>query len=67
MPSDDDLANEMLETVGRYLKSRGWNVVVIGSPRVQQQLLEAKLNFEFVLKFTGAPPKDHKWKGEDAK
>lgn len=35
-------------------KGHGWNVVVIGSPRVQHQPGECQYNFEFVVRFTGA-------------
>ena len=53
----DKQAKAMLGLVGAFLQARGWNVVVIGSPRVQKQPGDAEFNYEFVLRFTGSPPK----------
>lgn len=48
----------MLQSVADYLTSEGWTVVVIGSPKVQKPVGSAEFNFEFVLRLTGAPPKE---------
>lgn len=51
-------ADAMLNAVADYLKSNGWNVVVIGSPRVQKPIGEREFNYEFVVRFTGSQPKE---------
>jgi hypothetical protein len=53
-----DPADAMLTAVADFLKSIGWNVVVIGSPRIQKQPLDHEFNYEFVVRFTGAPPRE---------
>lgn len=57
---------KMLEAVGAYLESTGWNCIVAGADRIQQagdvhcsdvhcELLNAarEYNFELVIRFTG--------------
>jgi hypothetical protein len=39
--------------IGRYLNTIGWQAVVIGGARIQQQAGERQYNYEFVVKFTG--------------
>lgn len=36
-----------------YLQSIGWNAVVVGRPRIQQEPHAREFNFEFVVEFTG--------------
>lgn len=57
MPRKPDAADVMLQAVADYLKSKGWKVLVIGTPRVQKQPEDRDYNYEFAVKFTGAPPK----------
>lgn len=59
MPSDPN-ADAMLQSVADYLKSKGWNVVVIGSPKVQKPPSDREFMYEFVLQFTGSPPAEKK-------
>lgn len=49
-----ETADAMLNAVAAYLTENGWNVAVIGSPRIQRQPDDLTLNYEFVLRFTGA-------------
>lgn len=45
---------QMLRSVGRYLKSKGWNALVISASRVEEVLAgRARGQYEFVLRFTG--------------
>lgn len=53
----DNQTDAMLGLVAAFLQSKGWNVVVIGSPRIQKPPDDAEFNYEFVLRFTGSPPK----------
>lgn len=46
----------MLQAVADYLAANGWEVAVIGGSKVQHVPGQSAFNFEFVLKFTGAPP-----------
>lgn len=48
-----NVIDPMLSAVAEFLERRGWKVLVIGSPRIQQQPGDLQLNYEFVLKFTG--------------
>lgn len=43
--------------IARYLETVGWRAFVIGNARVQQQAGERKMNYEFVVKFTGGKKK----------
>lgn len=43
-----------LTAAAQFLERRGWNVLVIGTSRVQQQPFERKFNYELVLSFTGS-------------
>jgi hypothetical protein len=56
--ASDNQTEAMLGLVAAFLQSKGWRVVVIGSPRIQKQPTDAEFNYEFVLRFTGAPPKE---------
>jgi len=40
-----------------YLETKGWSVVIVGNPRVQQQPYAGKFNYEFVVKFSGSQQK----------
>lgn len=53
-----DAADVMLNAIAEYLKSKGWKVLVIGDAKVQQHPDAERFNFEFVVRFTGGPPKD---------
>lgn len=53
-PAPDVVGDAMLRAVSNYLIVGGWNVSVIGSPRIQQQPDARKFNYEFVLQFTGS-------------
>lgn len=46
-------ANNMLDTVAKYLEQNGWKVLVIGSPSVRHDPGDLEFNYQFVLKFTG--------------
>lgn len=43
----------MLGVVAKYLEKQGWKVLIIGSPRIEQQFGNRPFNYEFVLRFTG--------------
>jgi hypothetical protein len=43
--------------IGKYLETVGWTALVVGNPRIQQQAGEQKMNYEFVVKFTGGKKK----------
>lgn len=43
----------MLGSVAKYLEKKGWKVLVIGSPRIEQQPGDLQFNYEFILRFTG--------------
>lgn len=48
-----NVIDPMLSAVAEFLERREWKVLVIGSPRIQQQPGDLQFNYEFVLKFTG--------------
>ena len=39
--------------IAKYMREKGWSVLVIGEPRVQQSAGSLKYNFELVFRFTG--------------
>lgn len=47
----------LAEALGVYLDAVGWRVLVVDTPRVQQQPGERALNYEFVVRFTGGRKK----------
>lgn len=44
--------NDVAEALGRYLEALGWNVFVVGEPRIQREHGSRAFNFEFVVRFT---------------
>lgn len=44
---------KLQKEVVKYLKSRGWNPIVIGEVIIQHQPDQLKFNNEVVIKFTG--------------
>jgi hypothetical protein len=40
------------------LESVGWSALIIGRARVQQQIGARKMNYEFVVDFTGGKKQD---------
>ncbi len=46
--------------IGDYLDTIGWSAVIVGRPRIQQQPLANKFNYEFVLDFSGSQKKVEK-------
>lgn len=53
----DPIADRMLDAIADFLKSKGAKVIVIGSPRVQKPPDGREFNYEFVVTYTGSPPK----------
>lgn len=45
--------SEYLKLSAKYLEINGWRAIVMGPPRIQQPFGSAKMNFEFVIPFTG--------------
>jgi hypothetical protein len=52
----DLLFVEMTDAIAAFLTPQGFSILVMGNPRVQQDLTDRKGNFEFVIKFTGRAP-----------
>ena len=55
-PAPDEFVKMSL-AVARYLKTRGWYVVVSGPAQVEQEPMALKFNYRFVLAFTGGKRK----------
>lgn len=50
--------NKMADAIGAYLETVGWKAMVIGGNKIQQPIGSAKMNFEFVVTFTGGKKKN---------
>jgi len=48
-----DKFNKMVKAICDYMEEKGWQILVIGSSRVQQEINALKYNFELVFRFTG--------------
>jgi len=44
---------EMTDAINKYMLKKGWNILVIGSPRVEQTQPSLKYNYNLVFNFTG--------------
>ena len=51
-PAPDEFTKMSL-SVARYLKTRGWYMVMSGPAQVEQEPMARKFNYRFVLAFTG--------------
>ena len=59
-PKNREAFNALADAIAAYLESIGWRALVVGSPRIQHQLLEREFNYEFVVRFTGGRKKPAK-------
>lgn len=50
---EQEAFNKMGESIRDYLALRGWNLVVISSPKITQELGELKYNYILEVGFTG--------------
>lgn len=46
-------AEKFYKEVAKFLKEKGWGVLVIGGIRIEQRNPSRKYNFELVVNFTG--------------
>ncbi len=57
-----DTEDKMLKAVAAYLKTVGWEPIVIGGVRIEKPIDSSAYHYEFVLKFTGGQIKPKKRK-----
>ena len=48
----------MAKAIAGYMREQGWEIIVLGSMRVQQQPSALKYNYELVFRFTGKQIKE---------
>ena len=44
---------EMTDAINKYMLKKGWKILVIGSPRVEQTQPSLMYNYNLVFNFTG--------------
>ena len=50
--------DKLLEDLGEYLKSKGWDVSVIGFNGIAQYHTDLKYNYSLIINFTGKKHKE---------
>jgi len=53
------LFDEMAVSIGKFMKTQDWNIVLIGSPKIARRG-SLKYNFELIFDFTGNKMKGKK-------
>ena len=47
--------DKVAKSICNYMKSNGWNIIVIGEPKVLKHIGELKYNYTLEFHFTGKP------------
>ena len=46
--------NQLADSIGKYMKKQGWNIVVLSSPSItHEESCDAKYRFNLVFPFVG--------------